>query len=596
MNKQTNTNTDNRKFLDELKRLGNLWPYLKPQKKYIYAAVFFIPIIAGLQSITPIIIKFAIDDAIVPVIQNKLPQAEGMHQLWMFGSVYIGIILVEYLARVGHTMTAAYAVHQMIRRLRNKIISHVLKLKASFHDKSMSGSLVTRATSDFDSLSDSLNMGVLNSVVDISVLVGIVSGMLWLNWRLALCAIVILPIVALIVRQFSVALKRAMMKARRKIATLNAYTQECLYGNSTIKLLASEEQSAKHYDKLNKEYRDAQMSSVILDASMFSVIDGIAYITLGVLALWLAWSWGALSEEMSAGVLIAFVAYIQQLFEPLKQLGNKMALLQGAFTAIDRIFGVLEQEEFVDGDQVPSKLKGDVKFENVRFAYDKNDQQILKDISFSIKAGNSLAIVGATGSGKSTIIKLATKLYDGYSGQIYLDNYELRNLSPVDLRKQIAIVPQDIVMFDGTLAFNIGLGIETDIEKIKSSATSVGADEFIKKLPDGYDFRIKEQGSNLSQGQRQLIAFARAIVKDPALVILDEATSSIDPESEAIIQEAIGRILKDRSVIVIAHRLSTIKQCDDILVLDKGTALEIGSHNDLVAAKGPYFNLLNALA
>jgi ATP-binding cassette subfamily B protein len=287
---------------------------------------------------------------------------------------------------------------------------------------------------------------------------------------------------------------------------------------------------------------------------------------------------------------------VQNLFDPLKQLGNKIAMLQGAFTAIDRIFGIFDTQDFIKGEKPVKSLEGTVAFQNVSFQY-LPDSKTLHDVSFQLNRGQSLAIVGATGSGKSTVIKLLTKLYDGYDGSITVDGLELREISGQELRRHIAIVPQDIVIFHGTVAFNIGLGEEqTDLERIKSAARFVGADRFIDQLPGGYDFVVREGGDNISQGQRQLLAFARAIAKEPRIMILDEATSSVDPASEALIQQAIERIFTGRTLIVIAHRLSTIRKCNKILVLERGEVMEIGSHEELLAKRGRYYDLHQKMA
>jgi ATP-binding cassette subfamily B protein len=514
-------------------------------------------------------------------------------------ALYLAGVLLEYASRAGQSVATSYAVLRMIRALRMRLIAHVMELKAAFHDKTLSGTLVTRATGDFDSLSDSLNMGVLTSVVDLAVLAGCVVGMFVLSWQLALTTLVVLPFVAWIVQQFSRGLKTAMLKARAKISALNAYTQECLYGNATIKLLTGEREAARRYDVLNIEFRDAQMSSVVLDAAMFSVLDGIASITVGVV-LWLAVTRSGIADAVSAGVMVAFVQYVQQLFEPLKQLGNKMAMLQGAFTSIDRVFGVLRHDERIAGALPCPPISGRVEFRDVSFAYDAAapvPERILDRISFQLQPGESLAIVGPTGSGKSTIIKLLTKLYDGYQGTIELDGLDLAALEPTSLRRRVAIVPQDIVLFDGTVEFNISLGMDgvtrADVER---AARQVGADEFIRRLPGGYDHAIRERGANLSHGQRQLIAFARALARNPGLVILDEATSSVDPESEAYVQAAIASLLKGRTVIVIAHRLSTIRRCDKILVLERGRVVEDGAHEELLARRAAYYRLHEAMA
>jgi ATP-binding cassette subfamily B protein len=438
----------------------------------------------------------------------------------------------------------------------------------------------------------------LTLVVDIAVLVGLIIGMALLSWQLTLCTLIILPIVGGIVQWFSKALKAAMVKARVKIAALNAYTQECLYGHVTIKVLTGEKAASKTFDRYNKEYRDAQMSSVILDAMMFAVLDGIASITVG-LVLWVAASklglTTSLSSTMSAGIIVAFVQYIQQLFDPLKNLGNKMAMLQGAFSSIDRIFGILATEDKIPGEKKLAVMGGHVRFDHVNFRYGEDGGAILKDVSFDLPPGESLAIVGPTGSGKSTIIKLLSKLYDSYEGHILIDGHELSPLAPEPLRRHMAIVPQDIVLFDGSIAFNISLGLTgVTLDDVKRAARQVGADAFIEKLPGGYDYHLKEGGINLSHGQRQLITFARALARRPSLVILDEATSSVDPESESIVQAAIQNLLKGRTVIVIAHRLSTIRQCDQILVLERGQVVEHGRHETLLEKGGAYHKLHTA--
>jgi ATP-binding cassette subfamily B protein len=337
------------------------------------------------------------------------------------------------------------------------------------------------------------------------------------------------------------------------------------------------------------------MKSVVADAVLFALLDGVSSITIGII-LWLAVTEVYGSSALSAGLMIAFVQYVQNLFDPLKQLGNKIAMLQGAFTAIDRIFGIFETRDFVSGDRQVEALQGTVEFKGVSFEY-LQGSKTLRDVSFRLRQGQSLAIVGATGSGKSTIIKLLSKLYDGYKGSITIDGLDLQQLNGQELRRHIAIVPQDIVIFQGTVAFNIGLGDEqTDLERIKSAAHFVGADRFIEQLPLGYDFIVREGGDNLSQGQRQLLAFARAIAKNPRIMILDEATSSVDPASEALIQQAIERIFTGRTLIVIAHRLSTIRKCKQILVLDQGEVMEVGSHDELLAKHGRYFDLHQKMA
>lgn len=573
----------------DLLALKRLWPYLRNERTAVLSAVVLIPAVSFFQTTMPLALRHAVDDGIVRHETDSL----------LFWSAVFGVTVVaEYLARAGQSIATSFAVLRMIRTLREKLFVHVLNLKSAFHDRTLSGTLTTRATGDFDNLSESLNMGVLTLVVDIAVLIGLIVGMALLSWQLTLCTLIILPIVGAIVQWFSRALKNAMVKARVKIAALNAYTQECLYGHVTIKVLTGEKAASKTFDRYNVEYRDAQMSSVILDAMMFAVLDGIASITVG-LVLWVAASrlglTDSFSSTISAGIIVAFVQYIQQLFDPLKNLGNKMAMLQGAFSSIDRIFGLLAKDDIIPGEKRLDTMEGHVQFEHVSFAYGEDSGTTLIDVSFDLPPGNSLAIVGPTGSGKSTIIKLLAKLYDGYEGQILIDGQELKPLSPEPLRQHMAIVPQDIVLFDGSIAFNISLGLKSvTLDDVQRAARQVGADSFIEKLPGGYHYHLKEGGINLSHGQRQLITFARALARRPSLVILDEATSSVDPESESIVQAAIQNILKGRTVIVIAHRLSTIRQCDKILVLERGQVVEQGNHDTLLNKGGAYYKLHTA--
>ena len=577
------------KLIQDMKGLSRLWPFLKHNKKQLIIAGSLIPLISAAQSSMPLLVRWTVDNGIVA------KDADNILTGTAFG---LGLIILEYLTRATQTLFTAKSVHQMIRRMRSYLVSHIMGLSASFHDRNLSGALVTRATSDFDNLSESLNQGVLNSIVDTAVLIGALIGLFILNWKLAICAILIMPLVVFIVTNSSRFLKRTMLAARSKIASLNAYTQECLYSSTTVKLLTGEEHAQKKLDKLSIEYRNVQMKSVVIDAMLFAILDGISSITIGLI-LWFAVSeiYGV-DSTLSVGVMIAFVQYIQTLFEPLKQLGNKIAMLQGAFTSLERIFALLDQKVFIQGSKKLDGINDQIEVKDLSFRYDpKSQKTILNNVSFSMEKGQSMALVGRTGSGKSTIIKLLSKLYDGYTGSIKFDGQDLENIDGQHLRKHIAIVPQDIVLFDGSILFNITLEQEGVSKEAAIKASKlVGLHPFVEDMEAGYDFKISEEGSNLSLGQKQLIVFARALAKDPSLIILDEATSSVDPASERLIQAAIDRILHDRTVIVIAHRLSTIKSCDRILLLSQGQVEESGSHDELIAQEGRYYKLFTSLS
>jgi ATP-binding cassette, subfamily B, multidrug efflux pump len=590
-------NNTPRTFRKELAGIKRLWPFIRDQKLLLVIAVTLVPLIALLQMAGPLVIQNTVDAGI----------SKGNHDLILHGSLlFLAVVVLSYISRSGQNLAAGVAVQRMVRHLRMRLCGHLLTLPAAFHDRNMSGALVTRATSDFDSLGESLNSGILGSVVDIVTLLGSFAGLLLLQWQLGILMLLILPFIAWLVAVFTRALKKALLQARQKVSSMNAFTQEALSGFSTIRVLGVQDAAFKRYTLLNHQYRDAQMKSVILDSLLYAVIDGVSSVVLGII-VWFALTRIGGVEQLTAGVMIAVVAYLQQIFHPLKELSNKIALLQGAFTAMDRIFGLLSVSEAIKGTKKIRAIKGSIAFKNVCFSYAAATAQsgdasmlpeqtdsaaqntVLQDISFSVDSGKSLALVGATGSGKTTIIKLLLKLYDGYSGRILLDGYDLASLDGELLRRQIAVVPQDIVLFNGSIAFNIGLGAPgISRAMIEDAATQVGADAFIRELPGGYDFILREQGSNISQGQGQLLTFARALAPGPALVVLDEATSSIDPESEALIQKATDVLFRNRTVIVIAHRLSTIKGCDSILVLEEGCVVESGTHAQLMKKKGAY--------
>ncbi len=568
-------------------QLVKLWPWLRPYKWQIILGTCLIPLVAVVSMFQPLIVKRVIDEGIV--------RGDMSYTMWG-ASACLTLSILSYVLTGVQAITTSSAVHKMIRDLRSQLITHVLRLSASWHDSQISGALATRATSDFDNLSESLNQGVLSSVIDILVLFGCISGMFILSPKLAVVALIILPIMTWLVIWFSKKLNTAMLASKKNLAILNGFTQEALASVSAVKLLNAEKSVSNRYNILNIKYRDAQLQNVFYDALMFATIDGISSITLGV-ALFIAIKWSGYADNLTAGLMVAFIQYIQQLFEPLKQLGTKMAMLQGAFTSIERIFGLMEKQEFVGGSKTvtwPSKV--DVEFDHVSFSYLASQTRTLSDLSFEVPAGSSLAIIGSTGSGKSTIIKLLTKLYDGYSGHIRVAGTDIQDLDPEHMREQMGIVPQDLVLFEGSIAFNISLGAK-DVSKdqIIRAAGLVGADRFINDLPGGFDFPVKENGSNLSHGQRQLIVFARALTKNPPIVILDEATSSIDPQSESLIQEATEKILKDRTVVVIAHRLQTIRSCDNILVVEHGRLVELGPPEELERRGGRYHDLLAML-
>jgi ATP-binding cassette subfamily B multidrug efflux pump len=565
--------------------LVKLWPWLRPNKNLVIIGSSMIPIVSMISMFQPLAVRHAIDEGILKGdLQTTLNWA----------GLCLALAFASYFFTGIQSVATATAVHRMIRTLRSALVRHVLNLAPAWHDHQISGALATRATSDFDTLSESLNQGVLSSLIDVMVLIGCITGMFILSPKLAISALFILPLMTWVVLWFSKKLNESMLTSRKNLAALNGFTQEALTSLSAVKLLNAEPGVAKRYGTLNHAYRDAQLENVYYDSLMFSTIDGISSITLGVV-LFIAIKATGLAGDLTAGVMVAFVQYVQQLFEPLKQLGSKMAMLQGAFTSMERIFGLMERKDHIRGD-LPAHWPRAVNlvFDRVTFGYQQTHKPVLHEVSFQIPAATSLAIVGSTGSGKSTIIRLITKLYDGYSGSILIDGRPIQDIKPQDVRANMGIVPQDIILFEGSVAFNIGMNRrDVTMDQIRSAARAVGADSFIDQFPNRYDFEIKEGGVNLSHGQRQVIVFARALIGDPPLLILDEATSSIDPESEALIQEATSKLLTARTVIVIAHRLETIRRCDKVLVLEQGVVKEYGNPGELERAGGRFSQLSN---
>ena len=576
--------TSNRSQWEEIKNLRRLWPFLKEQPLAFTLTVSLIPLISLLQLAQPILLKHAIDQGIM----GQDPQS-----LALYAGIFLFLVVCEYLSRSGQSIASAITVERMIRTMRVKLAAHLLSMPLSFHHKHLSGVLVTRSTSEFDNLSESLNEGMLQSVIGIVSILGCVVGMISLHPVLGILSTLILPLVIYAVGWFSQKIKNSLLQARRYLAQLNGFTQECLQGMPTIKVLVAEKEVSQKFRILNENFRKSQMDSVTFDSILFSFLDGVSSVTIGIM-LWVILVRLGYDQRLSAGTIVAFVRYLQQIFDPLKQLGQTVAFLQGVFTSTERIFGLFDHKERIAGTQVLPKIEGRVHFQNLSFSYHNGEGTALalKNINLNVIPGQSVALVGPTGGGKSTMIKLLTKQYEGFSGTLTIDGHDIRNLEPFSLRHRIAVVPQDLVLFSGSLAFNIGLG-NRDISQasIEHAAKLVGLDRIVKTLPGQYEFKIDEEGSNLSLGQRQLIVFARALARDPHLVILDEASSSLDPVSESMVQGAVSNIFKKKTVIVIAHRLSTIRNCDKIVVVQNGSIVEEGRHEDLLAKQGLYHKL-----
>jgi len=564
-----------------IRLLARLWPWIMRQKKFFIIVVLLAPFSALFLMLLPNTIRLAIDEGM---------QAGDARALTMYIFIFVGIFAAEFAVLAIQRYLMMVLVQRVVRDLRRDLAGHLVSLPAAFHDRQLSGVLVTRATSDFDALSESLGQGVFGAAADLVALVGSLAALLMISGPLVFIALAFLPVVGFLIGLFSRSLQKALLFARAKLAILNGFTQECIAACTTIHTLAAEGDAERRFQNASNGYRDAQMKSVILDAVLNSIIEGLSAIALGVL-LYFAFSGG----PMTAGALIASVACLQQIFDPLREFSNRIAVLQGVFTSIERIFGLLDTRIPCGGEALPAASGGEICARDLSFAYSAPGREIIHAISFRALPGESVALVGSTGSGKTTLARLLSAEYDTYSGSLAVDGAEISGLNARAHRSRLGIVPQDPEIFLGTIAFNISLGRPgIDEAAIAEAARAVGADRFIGRLPGGYASHVDENGTNLSQGERQLIVFARAIVNKPAMLILDEATSSLDAESERLAQAAMEALFRDRTVVVIAHRLSTVRKCDRILVIEDGRIAEEGSHHELLRAHGAYYAMLRA--
>lgn len=572
---------------EEFKKLKRLWPFLREQRSTLILTLVFIPIIAIIQLIQPFILKYAVDLGIMK---------QDTQALRNYAVVFFILVVCEYVSKGIQSIATTLGVERMIQKMRIKLCIHLMHLPIPFHHRHLSGVLVTRSTTDFDSLSESLNDGVLQSAVGIVSLIGCIIGMISLNPLLGTLSSLAIPLSIVLINWFSQKIKNSLHDAKRFLASLNAYTQETLQGMTTVKTLVAESFVNRSFKKLSEKFRKAQMSSVAFDSVLYSLLDGISSITMGII-LWFILARLGHDSTLSAGVIVAFVRYLQQMFDPLRMLGQTISLFQGVFTSTDRIFELFDQKESIEGSQKISSLKGSINFNKVSFSYpiyekERKEGFALKNITLKIEPGDAVALVGPTGSGKSTLVKVLSKQYGSYQGELKIDGQELRDIEARSLKKRISIVPQDLVLFEGTLAFNISLGNkQIGLEKIEAASKLIGLHPLIESLPGNYEFKVDEEGSNLSVGQKQLIVFARALARDPDLIILDEASSALDPLSEKMVQEALNRIFEEKTVIVIAHRLSTIQHCNKIFVIREGEIAESGNHQELLQKKGLYFKL-----
>lgn len=561
--------------------VGRIWPYVRPYKRWVALVVLMTPLGVLLELAQPVLLKEGIDNYI----------AHGdVRGLMNVALAFVGVIVVGFVTRnLGLYALQRIGLHTLAR-LRADLFRHVMGQGARFFDRRTTGDLMTRTTNDVEAIYESLSWGAIGLVTDALFIIGTLIAMLILDWELTLVAFSLAPIIVWIINLFRKHLRDLFTIIRQSLSRLNGYFAEQIHGMQVVQLHGAEEHSRKAFRGHAYEYLDTYRRANWWDAGLYAIMDGMSALAIGMMLAYGAWKFGAGEAGITLGLLVAFIDYLAKVFGPIREFSGRFATIQAAVAALERVFGLLDTDERITrgGTKLP-EAQGHVVFQNVGFAYGPERPPVLHDIDFEIRPGEVIALVGATGSGKTTLGKLLQRMYDGYQGSIRLDGHELRDLDLQNVRDNITVVHQDPYLFDASVEDNISL-LAPDIthEQVVAAARLARADTFIEQWSDGYAHRCAERGGNLSVGQKQLLSIARAMARTAPVVILDEATASVDSLTERLIDEAIEELLSRKTVIVIAHRLSTITKADRIIVLHQGRIVEQGTHDALIALGGRY--------
>ncbi|HQJ64918.1 MAG TPA: ABC transporter ATP-binding protein [bacterium] len=563
--------------------MRRLLTYLHPYRWQVVLAVVVLIFGSLAELLLPWLTRVAIDRYI------STRQFRGLIGL---AAVYFAVLLMQMTFIFFQTFLTQKIGQKVMYDMRNQIFSHLQRLPLSFFDKNPVGRLVTRATNDVETLNSMLSSGVVTLFGDLFVLFGIIIVMLVFNWQLALLCFTVLPLIFAASAWFRINVRESFRKVRLRIARINSYLQENIMGMSIVQIFNREKKNYRRFDELNHDYLEAYLETIYYYSVFYPLVEIISSLALAIIL----WYGGirVISGTLTIGVVVAFVQYSQRFFQPIRDLSEKYNLMQSAMASSERIFKLLDEPEQTLIPDHPAKMPppcGEIEFRGVSFSYNL-DEPVLKQISFRIGCGQKVAIVGATGAGKTTLINLIDRLYEPSSGQILLNGIDTGLYPLAELRRRVRMVLQDVFIFSGTVEYNIRLGDQSiPMDRVVQAAKDVHAHDFIEKLPNGYQTELSERGSNLSVGQKQLLSFARALVFDPEVLIMDEATSSVDTETELLLREATTRLMAGRTSVIIAHRLSTIQNVDWILVLHKGELREMGTHAELLARKGIYHRL-----
>ncbi len=578
------SNNSPKKF--DIAVLRRVFSYAAPYKRRFFLSVALAILLAFITPVRPWLIQYTVDK----YIANSIT-----HMIINITLIQIGIILIETLMRFWFSFMTAWLGQTVVKDMRMAVYKKILNLNLSQFDKTPIGTLTTRTINDIESINDIFADGLVPIIADLLSIFCVLGVMFWMDWQLTLIALIPFPIIIIATYYFKESINRSFFKVRNAVASLNAFVQEHLTGMAVVQAYAAEDKEKEKFKQINRDHRNANISAIFAYSVFFPIVEIVLALSIG-LAVW----WGAKDalnlQQSQFGTITAFILFLNLLFRPLRVIADKFNVLQMGVVASERVFKVLDNPDFItpsppNAVKPHHALKGSVTFENVSFAYIE-EKYVLKNLNFTINPGETVAIVGHTGSGKTTIISLLNRLYHIQKGTIKIDDVDIKEYDLTFLRRSIGVVLQDVFLFSGSVMDNITLHNESITrEKVEETARLIDMHDFIMQLPGGYDYNVMERGATLSLGQRQLLSFIRALLYNPSILILDEATSSVDTESEMQIQQAIDTLISGRTAIIIAHRLSTIRKADKIIVLDKGELKEMGTHEELVQANGYYAKL-----
>jgi ATP-binding cassette, subfamily B, multidrug efflux pump len=573
--------------------MARLIRYVHPYNRLMLIVMLTLPLVAATKLAQPYILKIAIDNHIVTRNMAGLPA---------LAAGFLGVILAESVFTFVEVYLLQYIGQKVMYDMRVALFTHIQRLSARFFDQTPVGSVVTRLTSDVEVLGEMFAAGIVTIVGDILVLAGIVGIMLWMNVKLSLVTFSVLPLLIWVAFTFRGWMRSAFRQVRARLGNLNSFITESIGGMAIVQLFNRERDEAQEFTRLNASYTEANLPVITWDAALYAVVETLSSIAVALIV----WYGGGeiVKGTLSFGALVAFIQYIERFFSPVRDLSAKYSVMQGSMAALERIFALLDKQEERESALLPERPadeKGvpeparqqalrEISFREIWFAY-SGENYVLKGFSLNIRRGEKVALVGETGGGKTTVTRLLSRLYEVNRGSITINDVDIREMSLQSLRSRIGVVLQDPYLFSGSISYNISLGDPEALQRVEQAAAVVGADRFIKNLPNGFNEEVRERGVNFSAGERQLISFARAVAFDPEILVLDEATASVDPASERLIEQGLEGLMHGRTTLVVAHRLSTIRDADRIVVIHRGEKAEEGSHAELMAAKGLYYRL-----